>query len=184
MNRGRWLLVAALPCAAVGGFYGYRALGSRLVASMTTTAARDSAIVENSPAAKPPMPSPAPGVSGLDLIARPSARGSARSPAPNPVISNAQAAAIRQAGIGLVDSLTPMLKDPAFISRLSPQQAKQYGQLMALLAQSEAAAKSDRPIDLGQMALNVQKAQQLSLGLMSQISQAAPPPAQKAGPGP
>ncbi len=97
-------------------------------------------------------------------------------------MSREQLAAVRQAGLGMVDSLRPLLKDPAFTSRLSPEQAEQYRQLMTILDRAESAAKSNGPVDARQLAAQVQKAQALSLGLISQISQGEPQSSGKVAP--
>lgn len=173
MNRKAWLMGAGALALAAAGFFGYRALGDWLTAQMTgkikAPEATGPALAPSQPAQAPQ--SPAAAISSLDLIVK----TAAAAPASGKAMSAEQLAAVRQAGVGLVDSLKPLLNDPALTSRLTPDQANQYRQLMAILGRAESTVKTSGPLDLREMAADVQKAQQISLSLMSQLPAAQPP---------
>ena len=147
--KARWWWVAPLIAAlSVGGYFGYKALSGWMTASMI-------AGIKSRPGFdKGPAAVSSPAEQGISLGG---AKGSSsdigaaaqtssldliqRLPVGQAAPSQAQVQTLQKAGLGMIDSVRPLLNDPRFTKNLSPDQTEQYRQLLSMLDEAESAAK-------------------------------------------
>lgn len=131
------------------------------------------------------MPAAAGRTSSLDLLRGPD--GEAPPPSevrPQLQAIAAQGQAIQQNAMGMMDSLMPMLNNPAVLNAMPPAQRESMKELNAMMAQMRSDMATGRKIPPQERAERMARIQKMMTGLMSSSAgvQRPAPPAAPAGP--
>lgn len=126
-------------------------------------------------------PAGAPGASGLDLLRGPAGE---EAPAEAPdrrqqlARMSAQGDAVNKGMAGMLDSITPLLDNPAITQNMGPQQKADYVELKKMIEDMKTGLKADSITSPQEQQAQMMKIQQLVMRLMSSgltMPKAAPP---------
>lgn len=193
---GALAVCAALAGLSIGGQAAARWLYARHVAPYAELAAQSRALIEsgNAVAALQTLErelagvgaAPAPGragVSGLDLLRGPAEAGAPPAePAAADQVLLQQGDALRASAEGLLQSVAPLLDNPAITRNLDAQGRAEVRELRELLGAMQAQSRA-QAVDAREQARTMQRLQELSLRLMSRAigSAGSAAPAERKG---
>jgi hypothetical protein len=125
------------------------------------------------------LPGARPATSGLDLLRGPGGEdGGTQAPAPEAPPAVIEAAKGMQANAaGMLDSISPLLNNPAMTKNMTPDQKANLVELQTLMADLKAQMASGHSVSDAAFAQKMQRFQALTLKMMSAAASAPPAPA-------
>lgn len=117
----------------------------------------------------------APRASGLDLLRRPDGAAPGDSLPPAPADAPARARDLQRSAAGMLDSLAPMLDDPAMTRRMTPEQKAEMKELRAAVDDLRAQIAAGRSLSDAEFAKRMERLQRLTMKMMSAGAGVAPP---------
>lgn len=114
-----------------------------------------------------PQEAPA-GQSGLDLLRNPDGAAAPEGPDQQRQIAQAMASgdAMSQSAVAMLDSLAPMLNNPALTRNMKPRQKADFAELKKMIADLKSGIASGATITPEEQQKNMLKIQQLTLRMM------------------